>query len=109
MSGGTPVAGGSTRQRHSQGYASDNEDLEDDACSRLQPFSPATPRARTWTEILKNVLWVASALFIIHFDGRMMDGSEANVASSSICSITSATSTDSYDEEKRGNNVIYLA
>ncbi|KAK8673002.1 hypothetical protein V6N13_111358 [Hibiscus sabdariffa] len=56
MSGGTPVAGGSMRQRHGQGYASCNEDLEDDACSRLQPFSHATPRARTWTEILENVL-----------------------------------------------------
>ncbi|KAK8698432.1 hypothetical protein V6N13_114550 [Hibiscus sabdariffa] len=70
MSGGTPVAGGSMRQRHSQGYASGNEDLEDDACSRLQPFSPATPRAKTWTEILENVLWVASALFIIYFGDR---------------------------------------
>ncbi|KAL4335279.1 hypothetical protein GQ457_07G013090 [Hibiscus cannabinus] len=70
MYGGTPVAGGSIRQRHSQGYASDNEDLEDDACSKLQPFSHATPRARTWTEILKKVLWVASALFIIHFGDR---------------------------------------
>ncbi|KAL4278577.1 hypothetical protein GQ457_03G003620 [Hibiscus cannabinus] len=70
MSGGTPVASGSMRQRHSQGYASDNEDLKDDDCSRLQPFLLATPRARTWTEILKNVLWVASALFIIYFGDR---------------------------------------
>ncbi|KAK8598388.1 hypothetical protein V6N13_094359 [Hibiscus sabdariffa] len=47
MSGGTPVAGGSMRQRHSQGYSSDNEDLKDDACSRLQPFSPAAPFSKS--------------------------------------------------------------
>ncbi|XP_022731316.1 uncharacterized protein LOC111285913 isoform X2 [Durio zibethinus] len=70
MSGGTPVAGGYMRQRHSQGYASGNEDLEDDACSRLQPMSLETPRTRTWTEILENVLWVGSALFIIYFGDR---------------------------------------
>ncbi|KAK8660867.1 hypothetical protein V6N13_051775 [Hibiscus sabdariffa] len=70
MSGGTPVAGGYMRQRHSQGYSSGNEDLEDDACSRLQPLSPATLRTRTWTEILENVLWAASALFIIYFGDR---------------------------------------
>ncbi|XP_021275473.1 uncharacterized protein LOC110410201 [Herrania umbratica] len=70
MSGGTPVGGGYVRQRHSQGYASGNEDLEDDACSRLHPLSPATPRTRTWTEILENVLWVGSALFIIYFGDR---------------------------------------
>ncbi|KAL4368423.1 hypothetical protein GQ457_05G019630 [Hibiscus cannabinus] len=70
MSGGTLVAGGSMRQRHSQGYASDNEGLKDDACSRLQSFSPATPRVRTWTEILEDVLWVASTLFIIYFGDR---------------------------------------
>ncbi|KAG4189702.1 hypothetical protein ERO13_A08G239200v2 [Gossypium hirsutum] len=70
MSGGTPVGGGYIRQRHSQGYASSNEDLEDDACSRLQPFSPSIPRAKTWTEVLENVLWVASALFIIYFGDR---------------------------------------
>ncbi|XP_039018828.1 uncharacterized protein LOC120150205 [Hibiscus syriacus] len=70
MSGGTPVAGGYMRQRHSQGYASGNEDLEDDACSRLQPLSPETLRTRTWTEILENMLWIASALFIIYFGDR---------------------------------------
>ncbi|XVF88396.1 hypothetical protein PTKIN_Ptkin19aG0047700 [Pterospermum kingtungense] len=71
MSGGTPVAGGYMRQRHSQGgYASGNEDLEDDACSRLQPFSPSAPRTKTWTEILEIVLWVGSALFIIYFGDR---------------------------------------
>ncbi|GMI95136.1 hypothetical protein like AT5G20120 [Hibiscus trionum] len=70
MSGGTPVAGGYMRQRHSPRYASGNEDLEDDACSSLQPLSPATLRTRTWTEILENVLWVASALFIIYFGDR---------------------------------------
>ncbi|PPD68585.1 hypothetical protein GOBAR_DD34539 [Gossypium barbadense] len=56
MSGGTPVGGGYIRQRHSQGYASSNEDLEDDACSRLQPFSPSIPRAKTWAEVAVFVL-----------------------------------------------------
>lgn len=71
MSGGsTPVAGGYMRQRHSQGYASSGDDLEDDACSRPQPFSLSIPRAKTWVEILENVLWIASALFIIYYGDR---------------------------------------
>ncbi|KAH7572376.1 hypothetical protein JRO89_XS04G0245500 [Xanthoceras sorbifolium] len=70
MSGGTPVVGGYMRQRHSQGYASSGDDLEDDACSRPQPLSPPTPRTRTWVEILENVLWIASSLFIIYFGDR---------------------------------------
>lgn len=64
MSGGTPRT---MRQRHSQGYASSGDDLEDDACSRPQDPSPPIPRARTWTEVLENVLWIASAVFIIYF------------------------------------------
>ncbi|KAI9191309.1 hypothetical protein LWI29_031604 [Acer saccharum] len=67
MSGGTPTVGGYMRQRHSQGYASSGDDLEDDACSRPQPSSPSAPRTRTWVEILENVLWIASSLFIIYF------------------------------------------
>ncbi|XP_044471251.1 uncharacterized protein LOC123200173 [Mangifera indica] len=70
MSGGTPVGGGYMRQRHSQGYASSGDDLEDDACSRPNPFSPPTSRPRTWVEILENVLWIASALFIIYYGDR---------------------------------------
>lgn len=71
MSGGTPVGGGYMRQRHSQGgYASSGDDLEDDACSRGQPFSPPIPRARTWVEILENALWIASAMFIIYYGDR---------------------------------------
>ncbi|KAJ0031395.1 hypothetical protein Pint_13048 [Pistacia integerrima] len=70
MSGGTPVGGGYMRQRHSQGYASSGDDLEDDACSRPQPFSPPTSRPRTWLEILENALWIASALFIIYYGDR---------------------------------------
>lgn len=67
MSGGTPVGGGYMRQRHSQGYASSGDDLEDDACSRP---SPSSPRSRTWIEILENMLWLASAAFIVYYGDR---------------------------------------
>lgn len=68
MSGGTPRGGGGyIRQRHSQGYASGGDDLEDDACSRHQPFSLESPRCKTWVEVLENVLWIASAVFIVYF------------------------------------------
>ncbi|KAF5482148.1 hypothetical protein F2P56_002739 [Juglans regia] len=71
MSGGTPVGGGYMRQRHSQGYASSGDDLEDDACSRSRPASPASPRNRKWIEIMENFLWLASATFIIYYgDGH---------------------------------------
>jgi hypothetical protein len=70
MSGGTPVGGGYMRQRHSQGYASSGDDLEDDACSRSHPTSPASMRKRTWIEILENFLWLASAAFIIYYGDR---------------------------------------
>ncbi|KAM0003891.1 putative transmembrane protein [Helianthus debilis subsp. tardiflorus] len=66
MSGGTPTAGGLMRQRHSQGYASSGDDLEDDACSRIRPQSPKFPETRTWTEVLENVLWFVSASLIIY-------------------------------------------
>ncbi|KAF8400672.1 hypothetical protein HHK36_013972 [Tetracentron sinense] len=69
MSGGTPVGGGLMRQRHSQGYASSGDDLEDDASSRMLP-PPPIPRARTWIEVLENVLWIASAIFIVYFGDR---------------------------------------
>lgn len=68
MSGGTPVGGGFVRQRHSQGYSSGGDDLEDDACSRTAtPGSPPVPRSRTWVEFVENVLWIASAMFIVYF------------------------------------------
>ncbi|XP_030954537.1 uncharacterized protein LOC126715353 [Quercus robur] len=70
MSGGTPTGGGYMRQRHSQGYASSGDDLEDDACSRTRPTSPSVPRNRTWIEILENFLWLASAVFIIYYGDR---------------------------------------
>ncbi|XP_076920823.1 uncharacterized protein LOC143582059 [Bidens hawaiensis] len=67
MSGGTPTAGGLMRQRHSQGYASSGDDLEDDACSRgVRPQSPKFPVMRTWVEVLENILWIASVSFIIY-------------------------------------------
>ncbi|PNX93952.1 hypothetical protein L195_g017117 [Trifolium pratense] len=56
MLGGTPTgAGGFMRQRHSLGYASSGDDLEDDACSRLRNFLPP----RMWDEMLENSLWLA--------------------------------------------------
>ncbi|KAK6941634.1 Transmembrane protein 128 [Dillenia turbinata] len=70
MSGGTPVGSGFMRQRHSQGYASSGDDLEDDACSRTTPSAPSIQRARTWVEVAENVLWIASALFIVYFGDR---------------------------------------
>lgn len=65
---GTPVAG--MRQRHSQGYLSGSEDLEDDASSRMFRAVSSVPRARTWIEAMENVLWFASAAFIIYFGDR---------------------------------------
>ncbi|KAL8152544.1 hypothetical protein V2J09_010304 [Rumex salicifolius] len=66
MSGGTPRST-FVRQRHSWGYASSSDDLEDDACSRLSPLSPSISRAKSWVEVLENVVWIASALFILYF------------------------------------------
>ncbi|KAI3827338.1 hypothetical protein L1987_01411 [Smallanthus sonchifolius] len=54
------------RQRHSQGYGSSGDDLEDDACSRIRPQSPKFPATRTWVEVIENVLWIGSAVFIIY-------------------------------------------
>ncbi|KAG7021808.1 hypothetical protein SDJN02_15536 [Cucurbita argyrosperma subsp. argyrosperma] len=70
MSGGTPVAGGYMRQRHSQGYASSGDDIEDDACSRFQTMSFQTPKSRTWIEVVENILWLASAAFIVYYGDR---------------------------------------
>ncbi|CAL5198611.1 unnamed protein product [Lathyrus oleraceus] len=69
MSGGTPTGAGSLmRQRHSQGYASSGDDLEDDACSRQRSILPPSPPSpRTWIEMLENFLWLASAVFIIYY------------------------------------------
>ncbi|XP_059638007.1 uncharacterized protein LOC132279948 isoform X2 [Cornus florida] len=73
MSDGTAVGGGGLmRQRHSQGHSSsDEEDLEDDACSRPPSQPLPCPRPNTWVEVVENVLWIASAVFIIYFgDGH---------------------------------------
>ncbi|KAL8149716.1 uncharacterized protein LOC141708893 [Apium graveolens] len=71
MSGGTPTGGGYMRQRHSQGYTSSGDDLEDDACSRPStPLAPSFPRTRTWVEIVENLLWLASAVFIVYYGDR---------------------------------------
>ncbi|XP_058113041.1 uncharacterized protein LOC131256046 [Magnolia sinica] len=69
MSGGTPVGGGVMRHRHSQGYMS-GEDLEDDASSAMPFTVPPLVRARTWVEIIEDVLWIASTAFIIYFGDR---------------------------------------
>lgn len=67
MSGGTPV--GNVRQRHSQGFsfASSSDDLEDDACSRVRPPAPSSPRGWTKVEIVENILWLVSATFIVYY------------------------------------------
>lgn len=70
MSGGTPTGGGLMRQRHSFGYASSGDDLEDDACSKPPSLSSSIPRARTWFEVVENALWIASASFIVYFGDR---------------------------------------
>lgn len=71
MSGGTPVGGGGyMRQRHSQGYASSGDDLEDDACSRPTTLPPSLPKHRTWIDFVENFLWIASAVFIIYYGDR---------------------------------------
>lgn len=72
MSGGTPTGGGYMRQRHSQGYNSSSEDLEDDACSRPSiPLESPFPRTRSWVEIVENLLWLASAVFVVYYgDGH---------------------------------------
>ncbi|KAK2966292.1 hypothetical protein RJ640_018103 [Escallonia rubra] len=74
MSGGTPVGspvgGGFIRQRHSQGYASSGDDLEDDACSRPASQSALFPKTRTWVEVLENLIWIASAVFIVYYGDR---------------------------------------
>lgn len=68
MSGGTAVSGGLMRQRHSQGgYASSGDDLEDDACSRGSPPPLPLHRPNTWTHLLENFLWIASAIFIVYY------------------------------------------
>lgn len=68
MSGGTPRGGGGfMRQRHSQGYSSSGDDLEDDACSRHRHFLAPSPSPKTWIEMLENFLWLASAAFILYF------------------------------------------
>uniref|UniRef100_A0A1D1ZFZ9 Transmembrane protein 128 n=1 Tax=Anthurium amnicola TaxID=1678845 RepID=A0A1D1ZFZ9_9ARAE len=67
MSGGTPVgSGGYMRQRHSQGYLSSGDDLEDDASSKPPRF-PVIHRAQTWGQVFESILWIASAAFIVYF------------------------------------------
>lgn len=67
MSGGTPVGATFMRQRHSWGYGSGGEDLEDDACSKPMPPAPSIPRAKSWLETIETLLWIASAMFIVYF------------------------------------------
>ncbi|GMH18953.1 hypothetical protein Nepgr_020794 [Nepenthes gracilis] len=71
MSGETPSAGNFMRQRHSCGYASSGDELEDDACSRPpQPLPPSITGARSWIDVMENVLWISSAAFIVYFGDR---------------------------------------
>ncbi|XP_047311725.1 uncharacterized protein LOC124915111 [Impatiens glandulifera] len=74
MSGGSPMGGGVgglMRQRHSHGYSSGGEDLEDDASSRLRPQPPLIQLTRSWTEIIENIVWIVSTTFILFYgDGN---------------------------------------
>lgn len=73
MSGGSPMGGGFVRQRHSQGYSSGGEDLEDDACSRIRPQQPLFQfqLTRSWTQIIEDLLWIVSSIFILYYgDGN---------------------------------------
>ncbi|KAM2407213.1 hypothetical protein ACFX1X_026428 [Malus domestica] len=70
MSGGTPTGAGYMRQRHSQGYSSSGDDLEDDACSVMRSPSPQSPKVWSRIEILENALWLASAAFIVYYGDR---------------------------------------
>ncbi|CAN6681176.1 unnamed protein product [Malus baccata var. baccata] len=70
MSGGTPTGARYMRQRHSQGYASSGDDLEDDACSVMRTSSPQSPKVWSRIEIFENVLWLASAAFIVYYGDR---------------------------------------
>lgn len=82
MSEGTPT-GGMMRQRHSQSSTSGGGDVdvdvgvgvgvdfdsEDDACSSRSPsLSMAVAyKAKTWIQVLENLLWITSATFILYF------------------------------------------
>ncbi|XP_071724082.1 uncharacterized protein [Rutidosis leptorrhynchoides] len=67
MSSGTATSGGYMRQRQSYDCASSGDDLEDDARSIPQSQSPMFPTAKTRVEVLENVLWIVSAVFIVYF------------------------------------------
>lgn len=72
MSGGSPtVGGGFVRQRHSLGYFSSGDDLEDDACSRSLMDLPSFPTpTRSWAEVIENFIWISSAIFFIYYGDR---------------------------------------
>ncbi|KAH7657171.1 MFS general substrate transporter domain-containing protein [Dioscorea alata] len=65
---GSPLSNAAIRQRHNQGYASNDEDAEDGACSETSSYSsmPITLRPHTWTDIFQNVIWIVSAAFIVY-------------------------------------------
>ncbi|KAG9459665.1 hypothetical protein H6P81_004173 [Aristolochia fimbriata] len=69
MFGGNAGPIGFMRQRYSNGYASSGDELEDGVLQRT-PTSPAVPKPRTWTEAIENILWMASAVFIIYLGDR---------------------------------------
>lgn len=67
------------RQRYSQSSTSGGDDVdvdvdadfdsEDDACSsRTSSLSmPVAYKAKTWSQVLENLLWFTSAAFILYF------------------------------------------
>ncbi|KAG6718762.1 hypothetical protein I3842_04G169400 [Carya illinoinensis] len=63
------------RQRHSQGHASLAVPRVVMTLRMMHAqghvlLSPASPRSRTWIEILENFLWLASATFTIYCGDR---------------------------------------
>lgn len=65
---GSPLSNAAIRQRYNQGYASNDEDAEDGACSETSSYSSMhiTLRPHTWTDIFQNIIWIVSASFIVY-------------------------------------------
>ncbi|KAJ0987910.1 hypothetical protein J5N97_006266 [Dioscorea zingiberensis] len=64
---GSPLSNAAIRQRHSQGYATNDEDLEDGVCLETPSSSmPITIRSHAWTDAFQNIIWIVSAAFIVY-------------------------------------------
>lgn len=69
MSGVSPVGFWLVRHRHGRDFASCVEDLEDDTSSSLL-VSFLVQRSRSWAKIIGDVLWIASAAFVVYIGDR---------------------------------------